>query len=327
MTVTTETRAPDAAVVGRDERWVRKVAGTDQDEAQAFFTAGYDLKDPEIRRTESRFRWDFAGVGDGTVSLRTCSLMADLRSTTRSEDDYMVVWNRQGTTEIRAGGHTERLRRGVPMLLPFGREYELHHSDVALSLVHIDKRAVERAVGENDPRFDSFAPLSAEAVAIWQGAVRSVSPRFLDMEHPANALERRSIADVLIDAFIRTVPRDRLPGTEGHGPEYERLLRAVEFVHSHAHLPIGTPEIAAAADLSARGVQQSFKRHLDTTPGEFLRGVRLEHVRSDLRRSDSGVTTVAEIARSWGFGHLGRFSAAYRQRFGEFPSETLRDKA
>jgi hypothetical protein len=29
------------------------------------------------------------------------------------------------------------------------------------------------------------------------------------------------------------------------------------------------------------------------------------------------------VARHWAFAHLGRFSAAYQQRFGEYPRETL----
>nr|WP_243645044.1 helix-turn-helix domain-containing protein [Rhodovulum euryhalinum] len=32
--------------------------------------------------------------------------------------------------------------------------------------------------------------------------------------------------------------------------------------------------------------------------------------------------TVTEAAITCGFGHLGRFSAAYRARFGEAPSQT-----
>jgi transcriptional regulator GlxA family with amidase domain len=33
---------------------------------------------------------------------------------------------------------------------------------------------------------------------------------------------------------------------------------------------------------------------------------------------------VAEVARSVGITHLGRFSGAYREEFGELPGETLR---
>jgi AraC-like DNA-binding protein len=34
--------------------------------------------------------------------------------------------------------------------------------------------------------------------------------------------------------------------------------------------------------------------------------------------------TVAAVAHRWGFAHLGRFASAYRCRFGEPPSDTLR---
>ena len=110
----------------------------------------------------------------------------------------------------------------------------------------------------------------------------------------------------------------------GSGPEHDRLRRALEFVHEHAREAIGTPDIAAAAGLSPRGLQQSLRRHLDQTPGELLRGVRLDGARTDLVGGALDETTVAEIARTWGFGHLGRFSATYRSRFGELPSESLR---
>jgi AraC-like DNA-binding protein len=326
MTVTDAQPSP-AAGIARDDRWVRRIVGTDEAEARAFFAAGYDMQRSEIRRTDSRFRWDFAGVGDGAVSLRTASLMAELQGSARSENEYVIIWNRHGNSEISQGDHKEFLSHGVPILLPFRQEYELRHTNVAMSLVHIDKHCVERALGETDPRFDSFATLSREAVAVWQNAVRAVSPRFLDMQRPPDAIERRSIADVLVEALVRTVPRDRLAVTTGRGPEHGRLRRALDYIHEHAHLPIGTPEIAVAADLSPRGLQQSFKRHLDTTPGEYLRGVRLEQTRADLRRADPAATTVAEIARAWGFGHLGRFSASYRARFGELPSETLRARS
>ena len=34
--------------------------------------------------------------------------------------------------------------------------------------------------------------------------------------------------------------------------------------------------------------------------------------------------SVTEIAMTWGFSHMGRFSVEYRRRFGEIPSDSLR---
>ena len=36
--------------------------------------------------------------------------------------------------------------------------------------------------------------------------------------------------------------------------------------------------------------------------------------------------TISDLAMSWGFTHMGRFSVEYRRHFGETPSETLKRK-
>lgn len=56
------------------------------------------------------------------------------------------------------------------------------------------------------------------------------------------------------------------------------------------------------------------------SPMQYLRGVRLDRAREDLQ---AGVGTVSDIAYQWGFTNLGRFARAYRERFGELPSDTL----
>jgi AraC-like DNA-binding protein len=89
-----------------------------------------------------------------------------------------------------------------------------------------------------------------------------------------------------------------------------------------AHRTLG--DFAEAAWTSARALQEGFRRHLDTTPMAYLRDVRLQHVRADLEAADASVVTVADVMSRWGFLQLGRSAAAYRARFGELPSETLR---
>ncbi|MFJ3383750.1 MULTISPECIES: helix-turn-helix domain-containing protein [unclassified Curtobacterium] len=312
-----------------DRRWSRRLAGSDVDQALAFFSAGYDLRSPAVRRTSSRSAWSFAGVGDERMSLRTARFDVDLRSESRADDEFMVVWMRSGTSTLTYGGQSVDLQPGVPVVLPIDDTWDLHHRDISLNMVQLDRTFLSSLAGDADFAFEPMQRASGDGLRAWQHVVRSSSATWLDMEHVLGDVERREIAEAFGRAALRafaprTVWRASVPGT---GPEHERLRRALEFVHAHANEPIGTPEIAAAAGLSPRGLQQSLRRHLDQTPGDLLRQVRLDGAHADLRRAERDEVSVAEIARAWGFGHLGRFSAAYRSRFGELPSESLRARS
>ncbi|WP_432849373.1 AraC family transcriptional regulator [Amycolatopsis sp. CA-161197] len=74
--------------------------------------------------------------------------------------------------------------------------------------------------------------------------------------------------------------------------------------------------------VSGRRVQQGFQEHLGITPMAYLRRVRLERARQDLRENAG---SVSDVANRWGFSNLGRFSRAYREQFGKTRSATLRD--
>ena len=57
----------------------------------------------------------------------------------------------------------------------------------------------------------------------------------------------------------------------------------------------------------------------------LLRDVRLAGAHEELRAADPrDGRTVADIASRWRFTHPGRFSVAYRRRYGCSPSATLR---
>ncbi|WP_433496355.1 AraC family transcriptional regulator [Sphaerimonospora sp. CA-214678] len=102
------------------------------------------------------------------------------------------------------------------------------------------------------------------------------------------------------------------------------VKRAMELIEAHAARPVTMADIAVAVGLDARALRDGFRRHLDTTPTAYLREVRLERARAELRLRGPGGTTVADVARRWGFVDPGRFSRAYRRHFGETPSRTLR---
>ena len=101
------------------------------------------------------------------------------------------------------------------------------------------------------------------------------------------------------------------------------VRRAIDFMRANLDTPLVIAEVALACHTSVRSLQSGFREFRDTTPLAYLRRLRLEAVRAELV-DPSGSRPVAEIAVKWGFAHLGRFSAEYRDAFGELPSETAR---
>jgi AraC-like DNA-binding protein len=102
-----------------------------------------------------------------------------------------------------------------------------------------------------------------------------------------------------------------------------RVREAEAFMKAHADEPLTVEAVAAAVGLGPRALQMAFREHRGTTPRARLGALRLERARARLLAADAA-TTVSGAAFDSGFAHLGRFSVAYRERFGESPSETLR---
>ena len=106
-----------------------------------------------------------------------------------------------------------------------------------------------------------------------------------------------------------------------------RHVRAAEdFMLDHLDEPISLKDMADHAGVSVRTLNQVFRDFRRTSPIAELRDLRMDRVREQLVAARPG-TRVADVARKWGFRHLGRFAASYRARFGEAPSETLAQAA
>jgi transcriptional regulator GlxA family with amidase domain len=88
--------------------------------------------------------------------------------------------------------------------------------------------------------------------------------------------------------------------------------------------PFTVTELARAAEVSVRALQNGFHRHVGVSPMAYLRQLRLARVHDELRRADPSRVTVADVAHRWGFTHLGRFAGAYRAKYGAAPSVTMR---
>lgn len=105
------------------------------------------------------------------------------------------------------------------------------------------------------------------------------------------------------------------------------IQRVIERVNDCPQDTLSAIELADAAGVNLRQLQQVFKQYSGLSPTQWLRTRRLNSVRRDLMQANAKTTTVAEVAMRWSFWHLGRFSDVYRKMFGEYPSTTLNRSA
>ena len=131
----------------------------------------------------------------------------------------------------------------------------------------------------------------------------------------------------LLEAFVRHQPHDMSDFVDNAPrqtiPRY--LKRAVEFMRENAAQPLTITSVAQAAGVSGRSLQLAWKQAYGISPMQDLMRERMRRVRYDLKQ-DHAPPSVADVATKWGFSHLGRFSAAYRDEFGEYPRETLQGR-
>ena len=130
-----------------------------------------------------------------------------------------------------------------------------------------------------------------------------------------------AVIDGVLD-YIRTHHRDCY-AAEQAVPLPAALARALRHVRLSLPGEIAVFDLAAVAGVSERSLYALFSSFLRTSPHRFIEAKRLEHARAYLLSDAVGV---AEAARAAGFRHMGRFSRAYRDAYGELPSETLSNR-
>jgi AraC family transcriptional regulator, ethanolamine operon transcriptional activator len=102
----------------------------------------------------------------------------------------------------------------------------------------------------------------------------------------------------------------------------QKLVSRARFVALETPaFPPGIDELCRRIGVSRRKLQNCFQQNLGLSPAQYLKTIRLNAVRRDLRKQPP--VRVGDIAANWGFWHAGRFSAEYREMFGELPSVTL----
>lgn len=315
----------------REERFrVRlEAVGRDPRVARPTLSSFYDGTDWKTHATDRAYSYRYAAIGDEAMTLRTSQMHGYIEGDIPPGDDYVVQWLTGGSAVVDLHGDAVPLTIGRPMLFPTDRAFVFGFTDYQQKLVHLDRQRVDAVAAElhgalpGSVRFDHLALPTASSIAQWHDTMTLVSRAVT--RGPVNAVLWNELVRMTAVSFLQMYPPRSadLPRALLQ-PRNGRLRAAVEYIHANAHVPLTVAQIARAAELSVRALQEGFQRGLGMTPLGLLRQVRLERAHDELLTGASEPGTVGEVARRWGFAHLGRFAAAYVERFGESPRDTLR---
>lgn len=105
---------------------------------------------------------------------------------------------------------------------------------------------------------------------------------------------------------------------------HSRLVkRAQDYALEHIDERLHLTGLCQAMRVSERTLRYAFRNVLDMSPVAYLTRLRLYRVHKCLKEATLSSTTVTTEALRWGFWHVGDFSKAYKECFGELPSDTL----
>jgi AraC-like DNA-binding protein len=281
----------------------------------------------------------------GSVSIRAAQCGAIAVSTftfgravdivpTGMQDSLLVTTAIHGCAAIASvasGGAVVRAGVGET-LIAHGEDAPtfVYGPDTEVLKLRFDRRRLQqcgaRLYGHDAPVPLHFDPAMTApgAGARWLALVRYLLVT-LNGASSLSAPELASMEEHLMQTLLATVPHNfhAQPATRP-SLAARQFQQATGFIARNAARPLTLGDIADAAHCSTRTLARAFAAAGEVAPMQYVHRVRLAGIRVELASPTAAARTIAEIAYSGGFAHLGEFNRQYRHLFGETPSATRR---
>ncbi|GAB1688456.1 AraC family transcriptional regulator [Krasilnikovia sp. M28-CT-15] len=278
-----------------------------------------------ISGDEATFSYRHHTVQAGSLAVDTVRQPMSVDIECPPFDSLCVIALRGGQSSFRVGTEQTQVGPGDVAANPVGVPFSGSVRDVDTMILRMPVAPVAARAGLDPDRFrlTSVVPFSPALGRHFRSTMdyvhRSLQAEDTALMHP---LVLAGVIDLMASAVLATFP---------HACDHEgrpwigaaAVRRAVAFIEANLAQPMTIGDIAAAAGVSVRALQQGFREQLGVSPVGYLRRVRLAHAHDELRAADPARTGVSRVAHRWGFGHLGRFAGYYRAVYGCPPSETL----
>lgn len=240
----------------------------------------------------------------GGFTLIESSYAPSLSLPQHGHDEAYLSFAVRGTFDERVGGRTFECATYDVIVRPPGERPSNRYGDggTRCVLIEIDPPSLAR-LREHTSLFDTPARLRREAQPI---AMR-IHRELMDPD-PAAAL---SVEGLVLELIGESSKR-----AAARAPRW--LGDARDYIHAHWPERPKLADIARAGGVHPSNLVRAFRAHLECSPAEYMRRLRLDHAKNALATSNR---TIAEIALESGFYDQSHFTNAFRRRFGMTPAQ------
>jgi AraC family transcriptional regulator len=157
-----------------------------------------------------------------------------------------------------------------------------------------------------------------EPITAKRGNVIALAPKF-QREVLANDAASDLVLQGLIFELTGELARKSHPKLSPDAPAW--LRKAREMLHDLWNRNVSIEEIANAVGVHPSHLNRVFRAHMMQTPGEYLRGIRMERSTREVLNSDLPLKAIASQA---GFADQAHFTREFRRHHGVSPMEMRR---
>ena len=259
-------------------------------------------------------------IGVGTISFGQMAVHLD-----HVDGYHLMILCSRGQAEIRSASGTVSIGGSRGICIGPGEALRADFSEDCEQLIfRIDQRALRRSSGRPDASLNRLFDLRHAMLRPWVSCAKLMldDPDMMAMIH-ADEKVGAGYEQVFLATLFNGLGIEQEPAQHSIAPA--AVKRAEAYIDANLGSPIALGDIAQAAGVPVRTLLDSFQRFRDVSPMRYVRDRRLDAVHHRLAHDPS--VSVTSAALDAGFTHLGRFSQAYRARFGDAPSRRSRTRA
>ena len=169
--------------------------------------------------------------------------------------------------------------------------------------------------GDLQPLYNKKLMLPQPAVTLLQQMLREQER----MEPYAGDMIAAQLTQLLLTTLRQQdAPAQRIRASNSLNSENEIIRRAQQYISTHIREKLTVPYVARMVDVSPSYMTALFHKHLQISPGEYIRRIKIQESKQMIREGNMNFT---EIAAALHYSTVHHFSRQFKDKFGITPTE------